>query len=359
MIIIDGMVFSLQGHGGVSVYIHQLLRHLSREGHAAECLVEEPLQQQLENTPPGIEIVRRRARRLERYRSCRVFSAGSIFHTSYYRRCADQRIPSVVTVYDFVYERWFGGPGLWVHREQKRAAIRSAQAVICISQSTKNDLLEFVGETPGQDIHVIHCGVGHAFRPTVIDPPAVPYILHVGYRTGYKNFKQLLAAMAWLPDFELHCVGGGAFTANEFDGVPSAVAKRVRHLGFVTDEQLNVLYCGATCLVYPSLYEGFGIPVLEALSAGCPVVSTNCTAVLEVGLDALTVVFDRDPQGMANAVRHTVSGERAALVQRGLEVARGCSWDTRHRQTLDVYRSLGADLTPQVPFGSPLLRTAR
>ena len=134
MIIIDGMVFSLQGHGGVSVYIHQLLRHLSREGHATECLVEEPLQQQLENTPPGIEIVRRTARRLERYRSCRVFNAGSIFHTSYYRRCADRRIPSVVTVYDFVYERWFGGPGLWVHREQKRAAIRSAQAVICISQ---------------------------------------------------------------------------------------------------------------------------------------------------------------------------------------------------------------------------------
>jgi mannosyltransferase len=340
-VVIDGIVFSLQRQGGISVYFHHLLHSLSRAGMNTTCLLEEPTQQSV-SASGAIEVARRPARFAERYRSCRVAEAGAIFHSSYYRRPSRPGTPTVVTVYDFVYERWQGGPRLWVHRAQKNAAIRAAQSIICISQSTKDDLLEYVGVRAEQEVSVIHCGVADTFRELALAPSPVPYVLFVGQRGGYKNFGQLLGALAYLPELELRCVGGGPITPEELAGVPGDVARRVRRWGFVTDEALNVLYGQAVCLVYPSLYEGFGIPVLEAMRAGCPVVSAECKAVLEVGQDALTVVADRDPRAMADAVRVTASSARARLVERGRALAVGSSWSERHQQTLDVYRRLGA-----------------
>ncbi len=209
---------------------------------------------------------------------------------------------TVVTVHDFVYERYMNGPKKWVHVIQKNAAIRAAQAIICVSESTKQDLLHFVGINPDQSIHVIYNGVSDIFQPLDIVLSNSPFILFVGQRGGYKNFNRLLDAMPYLPDYELHCVGGGAFRSDELKGISETVVRRVRHLGFVTDEVLNVLYNRAVCLAYPSSYEGFGIPVIEAMKAGCPVVSVDCKAVLEVGRDALSVVCDDAPRGMLSTL---------------------------------------------------------
>ena len=248
-------------------------------------------------------------------------------------------------MHDFVYERYAKGPKRWVHMHQKHAAIRAAQAVICISESTRQDMLEFVGEVSGQVVHVIHNGVSEVFRPLSLGPPSVPYVLYVGERRGYKNFMQLLQAMEFLPDLELHCVGGGALRVDEFAAVPESLQRRVKHLGFITDEALNEHYNRALCLVYPSSYEGFGIPVVEAMRAGCPVVSAECKAVLEVGRDALTVAEDASPRALADAVMRLTSEDyRNRVVSRGLEVSRHFSWQKTHEGTLSVYKNLGASL---------------
>jgi len=342
-ILFDGIVFSIQRYGGISVYFHELLRCLSSANVSADILIEDPTCQSFE-MPQGGNLLSRDARILERYRLCRVHTASAIFHSSYYRRPSINSIPSVVTVHDFVYERYARGPKRWVHMHQKHAAIRAAQAVICISESTRQDMLEFVGEIPGQAVHVIHNGVSDVFCPLSLSAaPVPPYVLYVGERRGYKNFMQLLAAMELLPDLELHCVGGGALRAEELAAMPVGTKRRIKHLGFVTDEALNEHYNRALCLVYPSSYEGFGIPVVEAMRAGCPVVSTQCKAIMEVGGDALTVAADADRRALADSVLRLASVEyRNQMVSKGFEVSKHFSWDKTHEGTLAVYKSLGA-----------------
>lgn len=342
MVLIDGIIFSLQRAGGISVYFRTLLDLLDREQVATSLSLENPLLQQFKDHNTNFLSISRNARMLERYRPCRVSEKVSVFHSSYYRLPDRSNLPTVLTVYDFIYERYQRGPRQWVHTMQKNAAIRAAKVIICISQSTKDDLLNFVGETPGQTIHVIHCGVSEAFFQLPFVPPRTPYVLFVGQRAGYKNFHLALSAMNFLPDLELLCVGGGSIHQEELNGLPESVTRRVRHLGFVSDDELNVLYNGAQCMVYPSSYEGFGIPVVEAMRAGCPVVCTDCKAVLEVGKDALTVVPVADPGLMANAISKTASSERPSLIQKGLSVAGTYSWEATHRQTLSIYRSFGA-----------------
>ena len=167
------------------------------------------------------------------------------------------------------------------------------------------------------------------------------FALYVGERGGYKNFRLALSALSMLPGLELHCVGGGPLRPDELRAAGPNVRYRVRHLGFVTDEQLNQAYNDALCLVYPSSHEGFGIPVLEAMRAGCPVVSIDCRAVREVGGDALTVAESATPEAMAEAIAHAVTPlHRDRLSRRGRELAERFDWRTTHLRTIEVYRSL-------------------
>ena len=340
---IDGIIFSLQRAGGISVYFQELLRVLGKHDDAATLTLETPTSQKLLHESPAVAVQAREARRLERYRRARVADGSGVFHSSYYRRPDRTDLPTVVTVYDFIYERFRHGAARWVHVQQKHAAIRAAQAVICISEATRRDMQRWVGDVPGQAVHVIHCGVGENFHPLGLAPHGAPFILFVGERGGYKNFRLAVQALALLPGLEIHCVGGGALRPEEFEGIAPAVRERVRHLGFVDDARLNETYNRAECLLYPSTYEGFGIPPVEAMRAGCPVVSLDCEAVVEVGGPALTVAPAADPLAIAAAVNQVrEASQRAGIVQRGLERAAGFSWDSAHEQTRAVYRSLGA-----------------
>jgi mannosyltransferase len=342
-IVIDGIVFALQRHGGISVYFRELLARLHRDAEPMLLTLDGALQQELPSDG-ALALLHRPARRLERYRPCRIPDdlAPAVFHSSYYRRPSRRELPTVVTVHDFAYERTVDGPRKWVHSAQKFAAIRDAQTVVCISDATLADLQELVGLRAGQQVRVIHNGVSEAFHPLAAAPAERAFVLFVGQRRGYKNFSLALQALALLPDVELHCVGGGPLQAAELAAAPQAVRERVRHAGFIGDEQLNRLYNQALCLVYPSRYEGFGIPVAEAMRAGCPVVAIDCKAVRETGGDALTVSAN-DPRALVDAIESVVGSERRALVvSRGKAVATRYSWEATYRALLAVYRELSS-----------------
>lgn len=344
-LVLDGIIYSLQRQGGISVYFNELLIRVAQRGIAATLTLECPTVQTAVQAGKGsVRHLPIPARLLERFRDCRI-TAPAIFHSSYYRRPSMRTCPTVVTVHDFIYERFARGPRQLVHSIQKMASIKAAQAIICVSETTRADLLHFIGTRGGQTVHVIPNGVSDNYYPLQLPSSGTTYILYVGERRGYKNFSLVIEALEFLPDLRIICVGGGAFRKEETGKWPEGIDRRVNHAGFVSDAELNALYNGALCLVYPSSYEGFGIPVLEAMKAGCPVVCTDCMAVREIGEAALTIAEAAEPRAIAEAIEKlAVNAYRQTAIEMGIEIARRYSWQRTHDMTIDVYQSLGLGL---------------
>jgi glycosyltransferase involved in cell wall biosynthesis len=192
---------------------------------------------------------------------------------------------------------------------------------------------------------VIHLGftLSKANAPVV---PSVsrPFLLYVGSRAGYKNFAGLLQAYASSPDLLKHYLlvafGGGALTATELDlarklGIPAGQLVQIPG----GDDVLAGLYRQAAAFIYPSLYEGFGIPPLEAMSFDCPVVCSNTSSIPEVVGDAALLFDPLSPERMAEAICATVGDEatRQRLIARGRKRVKQFSWAACAQQTMSVY----------------------
>lgn len=342
-ILIDGIIYSLQRHGGITVYFNEVLRRAASHGLACRTLLYEGAADHAALLPGSLEL--RTPRMGERYRHCPVPSGASLFHSSYYR-LPHRPMPTITTVHDFTYEHFIKGPRRWIHSWQKFEAIRKSQAIICISENTKADLLHFLPEISPERIHVIYNGVGEAYHPLELksdDLKDRPFVLYVGARKGYKNFTLLVQALAATPELGLVCVGGGPLSADETELVDKHLQGRYRLHSGLSEQVLNELYNRAFCLVYPSAYEGFGIPVLEAMRAGCPVVAFKGSSIPEVAGDSALLLDKLGPDELIHALSELESHDRrAALRQKGLIRAQSFSWQRTFEQTLRVYESLSS-----------------
>jgi glycosyltransferase involved in cell wall biosynthesis len=231
--------------------------------------------------------------------------------------------------------------------EMKRRAVLNAQAVICISENTKQDLLNLYS-IPERKVSVIHLASGidatlsHGHDPV----PTNPYFLYVGMRAGYKNFDRLLRAFAnaFGSSTEITlCVVGSQFSPNEQELIAQLnLRNRIEFYGEVSDTQLAKLYRCSVGFVYPSLYEGFGIPLLEAMSCGTAVIASNCSSIPEVVGDA-GVCFDPTSVDEMSAALLLLANNptyRERLVEKGQNRARMFSWEKTVEQTLNVYQSV-------------------
>ncbi len=266
MIALDGIIFSLQESGGISVYFSELIRNIPMNIPHQVYLFDPTAAIRsgldMENTNYHIIV----SRHYERYLRCNISNQIKLFHSSYYR-LPRLNVPVVTTVYDFTYERCLSGPRRWMHSWQKFKAIRNSDSIICISHSTRRDLLEYLPEISPDIVHVVHMGVNKMFSPINQASNSVfrPFVLFVGARSGYKNFRLAVEALAVLPELVLLCVGGGQLIQSEMTLLNKRIPGRWQHTSYVDDEELNRLYNQATCLIYPSAYEGFGMPILEAM----------------------------------------------------------------------------------------------
>jgi glycosyltransferase involved in cell wall biosynthesis len=254
------------------------------------------------------------------------------------------RGPSVVTVQDLSFDRL---PDLMSRRDRALfrtfvpRSVRRAERVLTGSEWSKNDLVERYSLSPDR-IVVTPYGVDSAFHPNGRRETEPPYALFVGGIQPRKDPLTAIEALA-LVDGDLRLVLVGAEKRGG-DDVRSAVRRlglerRVEFVGFIEHEGLASLYREAACLVYPSRYEGFGLPVLEAMASGTPVVATTAGAVPEVAGDAAVLVDPGDPEALADGIRQALA-DRDRFVAAGLERAKRFSWAETARHTLAVYREL-------------------
>jgi glycosyltransferase involved in cell wall biosynthesis len=291
-------------------------------------------------------VQRRRFRRLQRA------MPADVLHPTYYGLLSQTAwdacgLPVVLTVHDLIHERFrteLDPQGETA--ERKRQAVAAADAIICVSQHTKADLLEIYAP-PAEKISVIP----HAsdLQPSDLAPPPTngpPYFLYVGSRATYKNFARLLDALQAIAgrhaDVELQVVGP-PFQAGERTRIEQlGLQHRIRHCGHVADRELVPLYRGSVAFVYPSLYEGFGIPVLEAMSCGCVVVASNRTSIPEV-VGGAGLLFDpSSTEALAACLADLLESpaRRQALIDQGFRRAQQFSWERTAEQTVAVYRAV-------------------
>ena len=277
--------------------------------------------------------------------SSRTSFTRPIFAT---RGVAPRNARVVLTVYDMIHERFpeyfsIASPT----RREKALAVTRADHVICISEQTRRDLIEFLGVSPAKT-SVVYLGFSLTAAPqATIENGALsrPFVLYVGSRNGHKNFAGLLHAYAasqfLMDEFDLVCFGGGELAAkeNELISELGIAAGKIRQVSG-NDGLLGFYYQAARAFVCPSLYEGFGIPPLEAMSFGCPVVCSNTSSIPEVVGDAAEQFDPADHESMRKAIESVVGTDelRKNLIERGSERVGCFSWERCARETLDVYR---------------------
>ncbi|MDH4558237.1 glycosyltransferase family 4 protein [Pseudomonas sp. BN417] len=336
MIFIDNIVATLQRTGGISILFRELEQRLTRDKIAFTKISYD----QTETSPGHIQT---RPRPLERYRPCKLKHPKhtSIFHSTYYRIPAQKdNLRIITTVHDFTYEKFVGGLRKLVHSTQKNHAIKNSDAIICVSHNTRNDLLDLLPDITPEKIFVVHNGVSSGFYPAK-ERALKNQVLFVGQRGRYKNFLSVVKALSMLNEISISCVGGGPFTKEEFEILEKNIPGRYKHLGYIDECELNSQYNNSIALIYPSLYEGFGIPVIEAMRAGCPVIAVNSSSIPEVAGDAALLMERGTPDEIKSALEKLEQSEyREKLISLGISQAEKFSWERTYQETLSVYRQL-------------------
>lgn len=234
---------------------------------------------------------------------------------------------------------------------RKKRAIINAQGIICISNNTKNDLMKLFPKIDKKKIRVIYNGVSEEYFtiPKSTDVSSFlynnilqeKYILYVGHRTSYKNFFVAAEAVARVDASFKLLVIGEKLTNTEIQKLDEFLKNRYICLTGIDNKTLNVFYNYAFCLIYPSSYEGFGIPLLEAMRASCPVVTTDKSSIPEVTGDAAIIVRKIDPDSFADAILLLLNEEvKLKKIEKGLVQASKFSWTKSYEEVKCYYKEV-------------------
>jgi mannosyltransferase len=335
MIIYDGIIESLQQSGGVTVVFKELIKRLTDYSYCSYEVSSRIVSPQ-KNHILG-------SRFLERYRDAQlpndILGKDVVFHSTYYRLPANKKLPVVTTVHDFTYERFVKGPAKWVHSWQKNRAIRNSDLVICVSHNTAKDLQKYCPINP-KKIRVIYNGVSDSYHllDGILSEKSQD-VVFVGARSGYKNFTLAVESVASVPNLQLKIVGGGKLSEDEIKHLDAYLPNRYQWLGRLSDEELNQTYNTAYALLYPSSYEGFGIPIIEAMRAGCPVIAVNVSSIPEVAGDA-AILVDKTTVAAFSEALIKLPAIRKQLISAGFAQAAKFSWNRCFEETLAIYNEL-------------------
>jgi glycosyltransferase involved in cell wall biosynthesis len=359
----DYQIFCWQTYGGISRYFYELITRIAASGELnVQVLAGAYMNKYLQQSQPGlvwgfsvprISKLQKILGIINTETSKAIFKSNppDIVHETFYQseRLASKKSKVVITIHDMSPEKFPQFFAKYGMAEVKKLCVERADHIICVSENTKRDLIEILNVDPAKISVIYHASSLSADVENLESDANLsdPYILYVGGRGGHKNFDRLLKAYAISKQlknhFKLVCFGGDPLSQREISlaqelGLSEGTLTRI--IG--DDSTLASLYKSAVAFVYPSLYEGFGIPLLEAMSLHCPVICSNTSSLPEVAGDAAEYFDPYDLESMANSLEKMVfsSDLRNDLVKRGIERVKQFSWDTCAKKTQEVYLTL-------------------
>lgn len=359
-ILYDYQMFSIQKFGGVTRYFTELIKNLPKDKSSFSLSILHTENQHLisdriffkkqsflpNKNFQGKYFLEEKLKMLNRAYSVRQIKKGhyDVFHPTYYDDYYLSYIkkPFIITVHDLIYFKFKDSfPGSDLQRQKMQTVIEKADRIIAISENTKKDIVEYLEVDP-KKIDVIY----HGFSPIKHDRDLKAkgdYILFVGRRALYKNFTFFINAIHGIlkkdNTLKLICVGP-SFTFEENSLLESLGIKNQTIAISVNDKKLNELYSNAKVFVFPSLYEGFGIPILEAFSNNCPVSLSNSSCFPEIAGDAASYFDPYNKESLIKSINRIIydSDYAAELVQKGRERLNDFSWEKTAMETLESYK---------------------
>lgn len=352
-ILYDHQIFAVQKYGGISRYFYEIIKRIAYEENV--CLYEgyHINEYGLENIE-NLKYYHGRKRPAVKYtgwlfrylnsRDLNKFAQNlslEIYHPTYYEDFNINKGKLIVTVYDMIHELYYKND---ITVMKKKNLIEKADGIIAISESTKKDLIDILNINP-EKIRVIYLA-----NSLVVDDIGdrlvkEPYVLYVGNRGGYKNFENYLKALAlsrYKNDINIVCFGGGNFINDEKHLINDLKLENRIKLFSGDDKILANLYTYAEAFVYPSKYEGFGLPPLEAMQYGTPVIVSNISSIPEV-VGKAGIYFDPENiEEMAFKIDSVLENHelREQLSIKGIEQVKMFSWDKCANETIDFYKQV-------------------
>jgi glycosyltransferase involved in cell wall biosynthesis len=358
-LILDNIIFGKSNNGGISNYWGEIIAYFINHSefnltmidceneynyHRNNLLKKEYTSKVISSVKPGI---------IQRVKP--IFYSSTepfIYHSSFYRNLlgAKNKI-EVTTIHDFTHDYFFPYHKKKLHNYFKYSSIQRSKGIICVSKNTYKDLKEKCGTNFAKKIEVIYNGVNPEFRNVNLELSSgyqfivennleTPFLLFVGSRAGYKNFNFVLELLKTLPNYNL-CVVGSSLSKQEKTNIPQEILNRIIELNNVDDIQLNWIYNKAVALLYPSSYEGFGIPIIEAMRAGCPVISMNNSSIAEIAPSGAVLLENLDISEFNKAIEKIENTDfRQELISEGFLQSQKYSWEKCCSETELFYKEV-------------------
>lgn len=353
-IIIDNLVFAWQKSGGISVVWYEIIKRLLKCNSLTHKIsfintigVKDNIFYQRLHVPTEliIDTQKRIGFNIKRYIPISKKSKETfIFHSTYYRVCMNHHAINIITVHDFTYERYSKGLRKAIHCFTKKYAINKADYIICISENTKKDLLKYNPNINKDRILVIYNGASDDFfviknELSRYTKNGEQFLVFVGNRVHYKNFF-LACKVAAKANMTLKIVGC-KLTDTEIANTQQILGNDYEELGHISNKELNELYNKAFALLYPSSYEGFGLPIVEAQKSGCPVLALKNSSIEEIIGDKEQLIDSPSTDKFIEQINKLNDDNyRLQIISEGIINAQKYSWDKTFQEYINLYNKI-------------------